>query len=169
MFEVAEGVLYMHSEGVVHGDLKGDNVLLDSDLHCRIVFDLESTRHSDTTATGGTAFASHFAPELFGNCAKCGGANCTESLPGHGTQREKTMETDVYAFGCLYYSIFFNTVPFGKDCSLFRISWLVVNGKRPGRLETPKISEKTWKLIESCWKPKPSERPEIEQIVLSLG
>ena len=94
------------------------------------------------------------------------------------------MATDVYAFGCLYYSvspsfyylallirlvqIFFNTVPFGKDCSFFRVSWLVVNGKRPGRLETPKMSDKTWKLVESCWKPEDSERPRMEGIELSI-
>jgi hypothetical protein len=28
MFEVAEGVLYMHSEGVVHGDLKGVRIFI---------------------------------------------------------------------------------------------------------------------------------------------
>ena len=53
--------------------------------------------------------------------------------------------------------------------SFYRVGWLVVNKKRPDRLETPKMSERTWKLIESCWKPDASERLNMEQIVLSMA
>ena len=82
-----------------------DNILLDSDLHCRIV-DFGLARHSAATATGNVAFSIHFAPpELFGKCTKCGQASCDGTLPGHEVQRKKTMETDIYAFGCLYYSV----------------------------------------------------------------
>ena len=68
------------------------------------------------------------APELFGACSECNTPQCTER---HGRLEVggKTMETDVYAFGCLYYAvsllsidpsaritrpvqIFFNSVPY---------------------------------------------------------
>ena len=38
MLEVAEGILYIHSEGIVHGDLHGVSILLDDvpgPLHLR--------------------------------------------------------------------------------------------------------------------------------------
>ncbi|KAF8335238.1 hypothetical protein F5887DRAFT_614117 [Amanita rubescens] len=76
ILEVAEGVQYLHSEGVVHGDIKGDNVLLDSQLHCKIV-DFGLTRHSDATATETLAYTPHYAaPELFRKCSKCNKLQC---------------------------------------------------------------------------------------------
>jgi serine/threonine protein kinase len=199
MLEVAEGVRYMHSEGIVHGDLKGvsifiywisssvhrfyqENILLDSDLHCQIV-DFGLTRHSDATTTGDLAFSTGFvAPELFGKCTECSKYDCDGRRPGHAVQRKKTMETDVYAFGCLYYSvslsfyqlarlirfvqIFFNTVPFGGNSH--HVSRSVINERRPGRLKTPKMEDDTWNLIENCWKLEALERPKMEQIVSFL-
>jgi hypothetical protein len=60
--------------------------------------------------------------------------------------------------------IFFDTLPFqGKnDCQVMR---LVTSGMRPERLESPRIGDNTWNLIESCWKSNPGERPTMEQIV----
>ena len=34
MHEIAKGMEYLHSEGVLHGDLKGANVLVDSKYRC---------------------------------------------------------------------------------------------------------------------------------------
>src|SRR6266576_908048 len=83
------------------------NVLLDSDLHCQIT-DFGSTRHSETTVTQSTTALSlgFAAPELFGMCIKCGQFDCEGCYDGHEEpHRSKTMKTDVYAFGCLYYSV----------------------------------------------------------------
>jgi hypothetical protein len=43
------------------------------------------------------------APELFGMCSVCDQEGCDGGHPGHRTT--KTLETDVYAFGCLYYEV----------------------------------------------------------------
>lgn len=127
MLEVAEGVQYVHSEGIVHGDLHGvrvfyirgsrsdylildqGNILLDSDLSCKIA-DFGSSRHLETGSSRPTrALSIHFAaPELFGLCIKCGQSRCSGCYEGDEKEhREKTMESDVYAFGCLYYEVRF--------------------------------------------------------------
>ena len=36
MHEIAKGMEYLHSEGVLHGDLKGANVLVDDKYRCVI-------------------------------------------------------------------------------------------------------------------------------------
>jgi hypothetical protein len=41
---------------------------------------------------------------------------------------------------------------------------LLASGGRPVRLESPRIEENTWKLMEDCWKSIPSERPTMVQI-----
>ena len=123
MLEVAEAIQYLHFEGIIHGDLHGvcnsisylpeshlsvyqGNVLLDSDFHCQIT-DFGLSRHSEATAAWSTqTFAPNYAaPELFGMCSACDQKGCVGCLPGHRTT--KTLETDVYAFGCLYYGVGF--------------------------------------------------------------
>ncbi len=108
MREVAEGLWYIHSEGIVHGDLCGvriliaglststtsmyqENILLDSTFQCQISgFGL--TRHSTVTTSSILNFA---APELFVRSDKCDQPDLDM----------RTVQTDVYAFGCLYYTV----------------------------------------------------------------
>jgi len=167
MLEVAEGVKYLHSEGIVHGDLHGRNVLLNSEFHCQIT-DFGSTRHFEADVTRSTtAFAMNFvAPELLGMCTTCGLFDCDGC---RGVQkRRKTMETDVYAFGCLYYATFFDSTPF-HDKTEHQIVRLVIQGKRPDRLESPRMEDDTWDLILRCWEPIPSKRSTIVDIATALG
>ncbi|KAF8337722.1 kinase-like domain-containing protein [Amanita rubescens] len=151
MLEVAEGLQYIHSEGIIHGDLHGGNVLLDSRFHCQIT-DFGSTRHFEATVTRSTkALSLNFAaPELFGLCIESSIA-------------PKRWKPDIYAFGCLYYAIFFDAVPF-HEASSFQIMRLVMDGKRPLRLESPPMDTNTWNLVQSCWETIPSKRLKIEQI-----
>src|SRR6266550_507419 len=125
MLEVAEGVRYIHAEGIVHGDLKGvrnlilislpcsclhrqDNVLLDTNHHCQIA-DFGLTRHLDATFTqAASSISLNFAaPELFGTCDKCDGTGCDTCRTDRDAPKgkRKTKETDDYAFGCLYYTV----------------------------------------------------------------
>ncbi|KAF8328327.1 kinase-like domain-containing protein [Amanita rubescens] len=193
--EVAEGVQYIHSEGIVHGDLHGGNVLLDINFHCQIadfgltrdseatITDFGSTRHSKATITdfgstrhskatvarSTTTYMAYFAaPELFGTCANCGRGECAGCFDGREhPHRNRTLKTDIYAFGCLYYAIFFDTVPFQGKTD-YQITRLVTAGMRPDRLENPEMEGDTWNLIQSCWKSLPLERPTMEQIVQML-
>jgi serine/threonine protein kinase len=125
MLEVAEGVQYLHSGGLVHGDLHGvsklefvpsrsvkqvdyvifqGNVLLDSEFHC-LITDFGTIQHSDSTPTRATTIYVHFAaPELFGTCTACGLPDCDDERHGVNVQN-KTMETDIFAFGGVYYSV----------------------------------------------------------------
>jgi hypothetical protein len=41
----------------------------------------------------------------------------------------------------------------------------VTGGMRPERLEIPIMEDKTWNLIQNCWKHKPSERLTMDEIV----
>ena len=83
------------------------NVLLDSENHCQIT-DFGSARHFESIVTHSTtALSFNFAaPELFGACAKCGETDCDKCYEDPDEQhKSKTMKTDVYAFGCLYYAV----------------------------------------------------------------
>ena len=82
-------------------------MLLDSENHCQIT-DFGSARHFDAIVTHSTTALSFSfaAPELFGACDKCGEPECGKCYEDPDEQHKcKTMKTDVYAFGCLYYAV----------------------------------------------------------------
>ncbi|PFH45547.1 hypothetical protein AMATHDRAFT_51608 [Amanita thiersii Skay4041] len=84
--KVAEGMEYLHEEGIVHGDLKGANVLVGADRHVKIAdfglsIHLDATMSSTKRSTAGTT--QWMAPELL--------------LEGSS----RTNESDVYAYGQL--------------------------------------------------------------------
>ena len=83
-------------------------MLIDADSHCQIA-DFGLTRHLDATVTKvASSMSINFAaPELFNICDECGGSGCDECEDMSRTSRKpkKTKETDVYAFGCLYYTV----------------------------------------------------------------
>ncbi|KAF8328316.1 hypothetical protein F5887DRAFT_151059 [Amanita rubescens] len=78
------------------------------------------------------------------------------------------MGTDVCAFGCLYYAIFFDTVPF-QGAGLLQIIGAVTSGMRPDRLESPRMEDNVWNLIQKCWTSKPLERPTMGEVVKTLA
>jgi serine/threonine protein kinase len=69
------------------------NVPLDHDFHVRIA-DFGLTRDSDATATTNRSMSYRFAAPEFGS-------DSTED----DDRLKRTEETDVYAFGCLYYEV----------------------------------------------------------------
>ncbi|KAF8324830.1 kinase-like domain-containing protein, partial [Amanita rubescens] len=161
ILEVAEGIQYIHSEGIVHGDLRGDNVLLDSHFHAQIA-DFGLTRHSEATVTQSGALHYNFAaPELLGNWDE--EEDVSES-DDDGQLTARTQKSDVYAFGCLYYEVQFDTIPF-QGTNEIQIVRLVSRGKRPPRLDKPPLSDKTWKLIKRCWVKEAVRRPAMEDVV----
>ena len=112
MLELAHGIEYIHSEGIVHGDLRGvffprpvcriiqsffqANILLDDELHVQIA-DFGLTRLSEATNTQSGALHLNFAaPELFGFSDNDDSTNDTPA---------RTQISDVYAFGCVYYEV----------------------------------------------------------------
>ncbi|KAF7333364.1 Protein kinase domain-containing protein [Mycena venus] len=94
ILDVALGLEYLHKSKMVHGDLKGINILVTpSRRACIADFGLSSIINamtlrlttSSAPARGGTA--RYQAPELFQGKAI------------------KTFETDIYAFGCVCYEV----------------------------------------------------------------
>ncbi|EEB93189.1 hypothetical protein MPER_08195 [Moniliophthora perniciosa FA553] len=103
LLEVSEGIEYLHSQNVVHGDIKGANILIDEEYHPRLAdFGLTTfadTNGQNTTDHGGTL--RWMAPELF-------------SFTGEPPRR--TFASDIYAFGCLIIELFTGKPPF---CDVF--------------------------------------------------
>jgi len=166
--DVAQGLEYLHSENIIHGDLKGLNILISpSQRACIADFGFATAMHSASTfmmtrttmQTTGTL--RWLAPELL------------PDMLGRGipiTDPHNTMATDVYAFALVGYEMFSGTYPFHDIRSDYQFMVAVQQGRRPSHpqhdlCQIRGLNDKIWDLIENCWTSEPSERPSAGQIV----
>ncbi|KAF9063268.1 kinase-like domain-containing protein [Rhodocollybia butyracea] len=164
IMEIADGLNYLHSlkPPVVHGDVRGANILMNDDGHCCLAdFGLaiasESTGLLTTTGHGTRGAIRWMAPELIhtGEQAK---------KPLSRDQRPR----DVYAFACTVVEILSCNVPFSEKPTDIAVMFAIVNGLRPGRPEGVWCPDDIWSLIKLCWSQKPGDRVSANYIWSTL-
>ncbi|RNF18309.1 putative protein kinase [Trypanosoma cruzi] len=102
--DIAEGLMYIHSRGVVYGDLKPSNILMDSTMSMRF-YDFGLSCDFNTIRGDGTVGTPlYMAPELF----------TKDGIP--------SIASDLWSLGCLLYEFGTGKPPFnGSDlASLIR-------------------------------------------------
>ncbi|KAJ7126699.1 kinase-like domain-containing protein [Mycena epipterygia] len=156
ILDVALGLEHLHKERIVHGDLKGMNILVTpsgkaciADFGLSTITDVMTVKftHSTANAQGGTA--RYQAPELLSG----------DSLNHFGS--------DVYAFACVCYEILIGKVPFFELPNDMAVIFKVVKGHRPSRPELMPV-DGLWILLQHCWEQTSDKRPTIAQIVQRL-
>ncbi|KAJ7865175.1 kinase-like domain-containing protein [Mycena olivaceomarginata] len=143
---------FLHDQRVVHGDLRGSNILVD-DTGSACLTDFGLTVLSDVTATQtnhGAGSVRWMAPETLDPSA-CG-----------LTEYARTPASDIYAFACVCLELYTGYPPF-HDAIL---SW---PGARPSRPAGNCIPDHIWNIMQQCWAQDFAERPSILGIVLELA
>jgi serine/threonine protein kinase len=92
LFEIAQGLAYLHSQDIIHGDLRGTNILVDDKGHaCLADFGLavfsNATLANQSSQHGGSV--RWMGPELL-YPQSCGLENF-----------QRTFANDVYSFACV--------------------------------------------------------------------
>ncbi|KAG8737465.1 hypothetical protein FRC12_017156, partial [Ceratobasidium sp. 428] len=158
--QVAEGLTYLHRCGIVHGDLKGANILVSTD-GIPMLADFGNAILRDqsllfTVTTASLAITPRWtAPELLqGLVAHC------------------TMEADVYALGMTILETITGNVPYGNKndraiiCSV--ILGEVPERPNPTTLLGRKEGDVLWVLLLGCWSYEPKDRPSAVTVTGAL-
>ncbi|KAJ7895941.1 kinase-like domain-containing protein, partial [Mycena olivaceomarginata] len=154
--DVALGLEYLHSNRVVHGDLKAVNILVTpsgraciADFGLASIVDELSLKMMFSSNSGRAGTVRYQAPELLTN------------------ERSNHFGSDVYAFACVCYEILTGKVPFFEISVEMAVAIKVTTGARPSKPKT--ISpEDIWNLVEDCWSQNADERPTTAVILQRL-
>lgn len=147
--DVVDGLRFLHSQGLVHRDVKLKNVLLDKDNRGKIT-DLGFCKPEAMMSGSIVGTPIHMAPELF-------------------TGRYDN-SVDVYAFGILFWYVCSGHVhlpsAFEQCANKDQLWQSVKKGLRPEKL--PVFSEPCWQLMQNCWEGEPARRPYFGDVEAQL-
>ncbi|WCJ20956.1 Protein kinase superfamily protein [Euphorbia peplus] len=147
--DLARGLSYLHSEKIVHRDVKTENMLLDKTRTLKIadfgVARMEASNPNDMTGETGTL--GYMAPEV---------------LNGNPYNRK----CDVYSFGICLWEIYCCDMPY-PDLSFSEVTSAVV--RQNLRPEIPRCCPSALaNVMKRCWDANPDKRPEMEEVVFML-
>ncbi|TCD69106.1 hypothetical protein EIP91_008748 [Steccherinum ochraceum] len=158
---MAEGLTYLHEEGLVHGDLRGANVLLDSTWTVKLAdFGLSVIADASATSTSAHGGALRWlAPEIFDPES----FNLQTSRP--------TYASDVYSFATTVIELYTSEAPFGTSFTDVAIMRRVALGRRPERPrfhDGDLMSDELWALLERAWAQEPQDRIPSGEVLETL-
>ncbi|XP_005993485.1 proto-oncogene serine/threonine-protein kinase mos [Latimeria chalumnae] len=158
--DVLQGLVFLHSHGVVHLDLKPANVLITEQEVCKIGdfgcsqklpkgTDL-APRGAQVYHLGGTY--THRAPEL---------------LKGG----EATRKADIYSFAITLWQMITREQPFSGDrqCVLYAVVAYNLRPTFTAAFSTVAGGQELRGLLDECWNSDPSERPSAKQLLTNLS
>ncbi|KAF9256238.1 kinase-like protein [Marasmius fiardii PR-910] len=156
-YDVAFGLAYLHSRKIVHGDMKGVNILITPDGRACIgdfglsrVADTQAIRLTSSTTVHARGTTRWLAPELLRTDPPC----------------IASMSSDIYAYACVCYEIFTGNIPFHELTDGAVIVAVLLDKKHPPRPHpdlTP-LTDDMWSIMVSCWNLEAHLRPEALEL-----
>ena len=150
MFQLIQGVKYLHNQMIIHRDLKPNNIFLDEKLELKIgdfglITKLTKEKERKKTICGTVSF---MAPEVID--------------PG---EKGYSFEVDIWSIGVIMYNLLTGEYPFldkSKEPEKIKKNIKEVNYKFPNY---PKISDIAKNLIKQILVKDPKKRPGLNQML----
>lgn len=153
--QVAQGMGYLHDKGIVHKDLTSRHILLDdkdrdnkvviTDVGFNLVTDCQLFPGMKGKLMVPRGWLNYQAPEILKVLS-----------PFETCDKHYTFQSDIYAFGILWYELLTGTWPFG-NYEPEQVIYLVGNGARP-KTEHVNSTTTVKDILTKCWNYDPEMR-----------
>lgn len=156
--QVLDGLAYLHSQGILHRDLKADNLLLDTDGTVKISDFGISKRSRDIYSNNaemsmqGTIF--WMAPEVIHNVV-------------HNEKQGYSAKVDVWSLGCVILEMFAGRRPWSTEEAIGAMYKLGSSRMAPPIPDdtVPYVSEQGRRFLDACFIIDPNNRPTARKLL----
>ncbi|KAI5118300.1 hypothetical protein M0805_003819 [Coniferiporia weirii] len=142
------GLAFLHEKGVVHGDIKAQNVLV-SDAGKPIICDFGLARVSDE----------HERHEVSRSLQGAGNVRWKAIELLEGPDDKATKESDMWAFGMFSIEVLTGELPFPNRSNSASVTIDICAGRLPERPAIEECRDELWDLLLQCWRKESSKRP----------
>ncbi len=152
LHQILDGLAYLHSKGILHRDLKADNILVDFEGICKIS-DFGTVRRSDdiygnveNMSLQGSIF--WMAPEVV-------------SLSKKGY----SAKIDIWSLGCVVLEMFAGRRPWSDDEAVQAMFKIGAERKAPPIPADVKLSKQAAHFLKNCFEVDPAKRPTAQRLL----
>jgi len=150
-WEIASGLVFCHTFGILHHDIRSHNILLTETNQAKISNFASARKEADVTTHVHDLQLRYrwLAPEKLENY-----------------KREYSKECDIYSFGIVLWEIAAQRIPFEDLKTAKDLYEAITNGNRPP--DVAGIPSRYEKVMHKAWDKKPIRRPAASSIVSEL-
>lgn len=162
IYQMTQGLSHLHNIGIVHRDIKPDNILVGKDSVIKIsdmgiAKKIEPENNSFSTITCGTK--GWQAPEI---TFETDNESCTQNIIINGSEKKRfklSKKVDIFSLGCVFYYLLTRKHPFGDKVAMRETNILNSQYILEG------VSLDAFNLISKMLSSNPDTRPSIKQIL----
>ncbi|KAF9643193.1 kinase-like protein [Thelephora ganbajun] len=178
LVDAATGLEYMHSLHMVHGDLKGANILINQGLRaCLADFGLSTIVGVERCAAANASLISVASKESLmsftaGGTVRWMSPELLDPDRFGITGCRPTKQSDCYAFGMVVYEVLCGNAPYRDITNEFAVINTIMNGGRPQKPEAAEnlgFTNELWRIVEQCWSVDISTRPDVRAVLSHLN